>query len=118
MSIDFDNIKGELLARNRLPGDKIRMGGMSKSVKKLMCDKKIPLDLRSRIPMTCDGNGIIESMDYVLLNRKYFGTYQFDEDQMLKADVDDSYEIDSMDYVLLRRVYFGAFTFKEPIVYK
>ena len=65
-----------------------------------------------------DGNGIIESMDYVLLKRKYFGTYQFDEDQMLKGDVDDSYEIDSMDYVLLRRVYFGAFTFKEPIVYK
>lgn len=59
LSIDFDNISGELFARNRLPGDKIRMGGMSKSLKKLMCDKKIPLDMRARIPVICDSKGIL-----------------------------------------------------------
>lgn len=59
MSIDSDKIKNGLVARNKRDGDKIRSCGMSKSVKKLMCDKKIPLDLRSRIPMICDGNGII-----------------------------------------------------------
>ena len=35
------------------------MGGMHKSVKKLMCDKKIPLELRSRLPVICDDDGIV-----------------------------------------------------------
>ena len=35
------------------------MGGMHKSVKKLLCDKKIPLDERCRIPMICDNDGIV-----------------------------------------------------------
>ena len=59
LSIDFAKINGSLFARSRLAGDKILMGGMHKSVKKLMCDKKIPLELRSRIPVICDGNGIV-----------------------------------------------------------
>lgn len=59
LSIASDKIEGELVARNRQSGDRIRMGGMSKSVKKLMCDKKIPVALRSRIPIICDGNGIL-----------------------------------------------------------
>jgi len=59
LSIDFDNITGELIARARRPGDKIRMGGMSKSLKKIMCDNKIPLDIRARIPIICDSNGIL-----------------------------------------------------------
>ena len=59
MSIDSAKIKGRLVARQRRSGDKIRMGGMSKSVKKLMCDKKIPLELRSQIPIICDGDGIL-----------------------------------------------------------
>ena len=45
--------------RERRAGDKIFMGGMHKSVKKLMCDKKIPTELRSRIPMICCGDEII-----------------------------------------------------------
>ena len=57
-------------------------------------------------------------MDYVLLKRQYFGTYQFNEPQMLKGDVDESYEIDSMDYVLLKRAYFGLYAFRNPIVYR
>ncbi len=65
-----------------------------------------------------NNNGEIDSMDYVLLKRQYFGTYQFTEEQMLKGDVDESYEIDSMDYVLLKRAYFGTYKFNNPIVYK
>ena len=59
LSIDFDKIEGELIARNRCTGDKIRMGGMNKSLKKLMCDKKIPLDIRARLPIICDSNGVL-----------------------------------------------------------
>ena len=56
---DFDKIFGGLTARNRRAGDKIRVRGVNKSVKKLMCDKKIPLELRYRLPVICDEHGIV-----------------------------------------------------------
>lgn len=59
MSLDSDRIVGNLVARERRGGDRIKNGGMSKSIKKLMCDKKIPLELRARIPIICDDNGIV-----------------------------------------------------------
>ena len=58
-SIPFDTINGTLSARNRRGGDRIRLGGMSKSVKKLMCDKKIPLCERDVLPIVCDDLGIL-----------------------------------------------------------
>lgn len=57
--IDSDKIEGEIFARPRQAGDMIRMGGMNKSLKKLLCDKKIPLDIRSRLPVICDRSGIV-----------------------------------------------------------
>ena len=57
----FDSAKicGNLVARDRRPQDKIKVGGMNKNVKKLLCDKKIPLDIRYRLPIICDDNGIV-----------------------------------------------------------
>ena len=57
--IDSDKIVGKLSVRNRRPGDKIRLNSMGKSIKKMMCDKKIDCKLRPRIPMICDDNGIV-----------------------------------------------------------
>ena len=57
--LDSDKICGDLKARNRRAGDKIRAGGMSKSIKKILCDKKIPLDVRYRIPILYDNEGIV-----------------------------------------------------------
>lgn len=59
LSIASATINGKLVARERQSGDKILLGGMHKSLKKLFCDKKIPLELRSRIPVICDDNGIL-----------------------------------------------------------
>ncbi len=59
LPIDFDKIEGGLVARNRLGGDKIRINGMNKSLKKLLCEKKIPLDIRARLPIICDDKGIV-----------------------------------------------------------
>ena len=59
MSLASAKINGGLTARSRLPQDKILMGGMHKSVKKLMCDKKVPIELRSRLPIICDSEGIV-----------------------------------------------------------
>jgi tRNA(Ile)-lysidine synthetase-like protein len=57
--IDSAKIKGGIYARSRQDGDRILLGGMHKSVKKLMCDKKIPLDVRARLPIICDDEGIL-----------------------------------------------------------
>ncbi len=59
LSIDSAKINGNLYVRNREAGDRILMGGMHKSIKKLLCDKKIPLSLRARLPVLCDDSGIL-----------------------------------------------------------
>ena len=59
LSIESDKIKGALKARNRRSGDKILSGGVHKSIKKLMNEKKIPIELRERIPIIYDDNGIL-----------------------------------------------------------
>ena len=58
-SIASDKIKGKLFARNRAVGDRIFVNGMHKSVKKLMCDAKIPKELRDILPVVYDGDGIV-----------------------------------------------------------
>lgn len=55
----FDKIKGEIYLRNRLAGDKIRFCGVSKDVRKLFSEKKIPIEERESYPVICDGNGIL-----------------------------------------------------------
>ena len=57
-----------------------------------------------------NGNGKIDSMDYVLLKRAYFGTYELKD--LAVGDLNDNGKIDSMDYVYLRRAYFGTYTIK------
>ncbi len=55
-------------------------------------------------------SGAIDSMDYVLLKRAYFGTYQLENIKI--GDIDDSGKIESMDYIYLRRAYFGTYNIK------
>ena len=55
----FDKIKGNLVARNRKEGDVIRIGNMTKSVKKLFQEEKIPQCYRDQIPLICDDLGIV-----------------------------------------------------------
>lgn len=58
-SLNYDNIFGELSARNRQSGDKIRINGVNKSLKKLFIEKRIPKEFRSNIPVFSDEKGII-----------------------------------------------------------
>lgn len=55
---DADKINGKLIARNRLPGDKIKLKGndFTSSVKKLF-NKNIPLSERDNICFICDDTG-------------------------------------------------------------
>lgn len=51
--------KGKMVIRSRMPGDKIRLPGGTKSLKKLFIDKKIPAQLRNRIPVIADEMGVL-----------------------------------------------------------
>ena len=59
LSVDSAKIVGNLYVRERQAKDKIKINSMSRSIKKLMCDKKIPREIRPRIPMICDDSGIV-----------------------------------------------------------
>ena len=57
--ISSDKINDGLFIRTRHEGDKILSGGMHKKLKKLFCEKKIPIDLRTKLPIFYDGKGIL-----------------------------------------------------------
>ncbi len=52
-------IEGDLVLRPRRDGDTIFYGGMTRKVKKLFCDLKIPRSLRESIPLLCDDKGVL-----------------------------------------------------------
>lgn len=52
-------LTGGLWVRNRQPGDEIRLAGGTKSIKRLMIDRKISAHERCRIPILADTAGVI-----------------------------------------------------------
>ena len=56
--IDFDKIKGRIFARNRKSGDEYVFFGQTKSVQKNYINYKVPADIRNRLPVFYDGDGI------------------------------------------------------------
>jgi tRNA(Ile)-lysidine synthetase-like protein len=52
-------IKGVLFLRNRREGDSYFYGGMTHKLKKMLIDAKIPRDLRDRVPVLADDNGVV-----------------------------------------------------------
>ncbi len=57
--IDFDIINGELFVREKRDGDCYVYGKMTHKLKKIFNDKNISQDERSKIPIICDGGGIL-----------------------------------------------------------
>lgn len=57
--VDCDTIVGGLYARPREAGDRIRVYGVTKNVRKELINKKIPLCVRNTLPVICDDNGIV-----------------------------------------------------------
>ena len=53
------NPVGGITLRSRQAGDRIRLQGGSKTLKKLFIDRKIPASARDRIPVVCDEQGIL-----------------------------------------------------------
>ena len=59
--IDCDKIVGKWILRTRLQGDKIRLQnrGITKTIKKIFTENKVPLALRDKIPVIADDKGVI-----------------------------------------------------------
>ena len=54
-----DNIDGSLYLRRRLPGDKIKYNGMTRSFKKLLSEYESDSFIRTGRPVLCDGRGVL-----------------------------------------------------------
>lgn len=50
---------GEMVLRSKVQGDKIRLSGGTKSLKKLFVDSKIPAQQRMQIPVIADEQGVL-----------------------------------------------------------
>ena len=53
------HVRGSLTVRSRKAGDEIRLPGGTKSIKKLMIDRKISAPERNRIPILADDDGVL-----------------------------------------------------------
>lgn len=58
-SLRCDKINGRLVIRSRRDGDVYRFGGMTRKVKKLLSERKIPQSKRCRLPVICCGDDIV-----------------------------------------------------------
>ena len=56
---NFDKIKKDFYVRRRVDGDTYKFGGMTRKVKKLFSEKKIPVNERESGPVVCDRDGIV-----------------------------------------------------------
>ncbi len=56
---DSNKIKGGIVVRSRMSGDKIRLSMGSKKIKQLFIDLKIPKEERCKVPILEDDNGIL-----------------------------------------------------------
>lgn len=57
--ISSAKIKGKLIVRCRRNGDSYRCGGMTRSLRRVFCDRKLTAAQKDSIPVVCDGDGIL-----------------------------------------------------------
>lgn len=57
-TVNCDTIVGYIKLRCKKDGDRIKTGKMSKQLKKLFCEKKIPLNVRQTLPCFEDSEGL------------------------------------------------------------
>lgn len=54
-------------------------------------------------------DGKIDSVDYLIVKRTCFNSYELSADEAKRADVDSSTKVDSADYVIVKRIAFGTY---------
>ncbi len=69
--INFDKIKSDVYARTRRSGDAYRARSVTKTVRRMMSEKKLPLEKRDTLPVICDGEGIVWVPGFPVADRVY-----------------------------------------------
>ena len=59
VKINFDIINNGLYVRSKMDGDSYRFGNMTRKLKKIFNDRKIPISKRGDVPVFCDSQGIL-----------------------------------------------------------
>ncbi len=59
-----------------------------------------------------DNDGDVDSVDYLFVKRYCLGTYELDEDALVRADVNGNGSVDSVDYLLVKRIVLGTYSVK------
>jgi len=57
--VAHDTIAGDVWIRPRQTGDRLRLSGGSRTLKRLMIDRRIPVAQRDRMPVLADDNGVL-----------------------------------------------------------
>lgn len=57
-----------------------------------------------------NGDGAVDTYDYMLVKRLYFGTIVLDKHQTVRADINIDGVVDTFDFLLAKRAYFGTYT--------
>lgn len=57
-----------------------------------------------------DGNGVVEAKDYIKLKRFVLQTYQANEDEKVRMDVNLDKKVDSKDYIMLKRAVLNTYS--------
>ena len=60
-----------------------------------------------------DGNGKVESKDYLLLKRYCLRTLELTDNQLRRGDIDKNNKVDAKDYGLLKRACLGTYTIAD-----
>ncbi len=60
-----------------------------------------------------NGDGEVDSVDYLVVKRGCFGSYVFSEQEKLCANIDGDDDIDSIDYVMVKRIAFGSYAVNQ-----
>jgi hypothetical protein len=60
-----------------------------------------------------DGNGIVDTTDYLRLKAAVHGSFMLNDVQTEAADVDETGSLDSQDYQNLKAYFFGTFSLYE-----
>lgn len=81
-----DKIVGNLVARNRRANDTILCLGVHKDVRKLMSERRIPLEIRNRLPILCDDEGILAIPLVAVRDGAYLPPEHIDPMQDLSVD--------------------------------
>lgn len=57
-----------------------------------------------------DNNGVLDSVDYLMVKRAAFGTSLLSNEEFARADLNSNNIIDTTDYLLIKRACFGSYT--------